>query len=134
MYDVGCTTQANVKRQIRKPYRIRPRADPGYQPRQFNALTRRRFLKARQLHYLGRIQDEPTEAQIAMARSLPLFEWGALAGEHEGTLASLREAREHRRLLLKTLVDFEQSMRPARMARSGDYLGSIHQRFGPPPR
>jgi|SRR6516162_948711 hypothetical protein len=44
-------TQANVKRQNRNGYRIRPRADPGYRPRQFNALTRRRFLKARQLHY-----------------------------------------------------------------------------------
>jgi len=63
---------------------------------------------------LARVQGEPTEPQIAMARSLAMFEWGALAGEHEGTLASLRESREHRRLLLRVLEDFEQLLMPAR--------------------
>ena len=45
-----------------------------------------------------------------MARSMAMLEWGALVGEKEGSLASLREAREHRRLLLRVLADFERSL------------------------
>jgi hypothetical protein len=90
-------------------------------------------LKARRLHYLGRVQGEPTEAQHAMARSMAMFEWGALHGEYEGTLASLREAREHRRLLLRTLADFEASLKPGRPEGS-KRLAGLHDRFGAPSR
>jgi hypothetical protein len=45
-----------------------------------------------------------------MAASLAVLEWAALQSEHEGTLQSLREAREHRRLLLRVLSDFERSL------------------------
>lgn len=107
-------TQANTQRRNVIVDRKNPWNNPGYSPRQFNALARRRFLKARRLHHLARVQGEPTEAQITMARSMATFEWGALAGEHEGTLASLRESREHRRLLLRVLEDFEQLLMPAR--------------------
>jgi hypothetical protein len=92
--------------------RKNPWNNPGYSPRQFNALARRRFLKARRLHHLARVQGEPTEAQTAMASSMATCEWAALHGEHEGTLRSLREAREHRRLWLKVMADFDRSLRP----------------------
>jgi len=107
-------TQANTQRRKVIVDRKNPWNNPGYSPRQFNPLARRRFLKARRLYHLARVQSEPTEAQTAMARSMAMLDWGALAGEHEGTLASLRESREHRRLLLRVLDDFEQSLMPAR--------------------
>jgi hypothetical protein len=45
-----------------------------------------------------------------MARSMAVLEWGSLQAEHDGSLQSLREAREHRRLLLRVLADFERSL------------------------
>jgi hypothetical protein len=111
----GRMAQAHLQRRNAITDRKNPWNNPGYSPRQFNALARRRFLKARRLHYLARVQGEPTDGQIAMARSMAMFEWGALAGEHEGTLASLRESREHRRLLLRVLKDFERSLTPPRV-------------------
>jgi len=126
-------TQANTQRRNVIVDRKNPWNNPGYSPRQFNALARRRFLKARRLHHLARVQGEPTEAQITMARSMATFEWGALAGEHEGTLASLRESREHRRLLLRVLEDFENSLQePA--GHVGKRLAGLHDRFGAPSR
>ena len=125
--------QANTQRRNVIVDRKNPWNNPGYSPRQFNALARRRFLKARRLHHLARVQGEPTEAQITMARSMATFEWGALAGEHEGTLASLRESREHRRLLLRVLEDFENSLQePA--GHVGKRLAGLHDRFGAPSR
>src|SRR5689334_12829171 len=79
-------------------------------PRQFNALARSRLLKARREEYLAKVRGVPTEAQIAMVESLARLEWAALAAEHDRTLAALREAREHRRLLLKVMADFELSL------------------------
>jgi len=124
-------TQANTQRRNVIVDRKNPWNNPGYSPRQFNALARRRFLKARRLYHLARVQGEPTEAQIAMARSMAMFEWGALAGEHESTLASLREAREHRRLLLRVLEDFENSLQSP-SGRVGKRLAGLHDRFGAP--
>jgi hypothetical protein len=45
-----------------------------------------------------------------MVQSLATLEWAALSAEHTNTLQSLREAREHRRLLLRVLADFERSL------------------------
>jgi hypothetical protein len=83
---------------------------------------------------LGRIPGEPTDAQLAMAKSLAFFEWGALAAENEGSLRSLGESREHRRLLLRVLEDFEASLRPVRPEGSSKRLAGLHDRFGAPPR
>lgn len=83
-----------------------------YLPRQFNSVTRERFLRSRRRRYLDRISITPTDAQTATIHSLATLEWGALSAEHENTLQSLREAREHRRLLLKVLADFERSLAP----------------------
>jgi hypothetical protein len=52
----------------------------------------------------------PTE-QSALAQTVARLEWAALAAEAEGGLKALREAREHRRLLQKLLVDFERTVR-----------------------
>jgi hypothetical protein len=45
-----------------------------------------------------------------MATSLASLEWAAPCAERENTLRSLREAREHRRLLLRVLADFERTL------------------------
>src|SRR5690242_20572718 len=82
----------------------------GYVPRQFNPVTRERFLRDRRQKHLSRTIGAPTEAQIAMVQSLATLEWAALAAEREGTLMALRDAREHRRLHLRVLADFEQSL------------------------
>jgi hypothetical protein len=120
---------------------IETRADPSGRKttkpferltRQFNPLTRRRFVKARREHELGRVQGEPTEEQQDMAESIATLEWGARFAEHEGTLRALREAREFRRLLLKVRADFELTLAP-QQAPSGrkatDALGVIKGRF-----
>ena len=108
---------ANLQRRKAENSPKLPKDNPGYAPRQFNLLTQRRYLKARRLYYLGRIQGEPTEAQIVMTRSLAAFEWAALAAERENTLRSLREGREHRRLMLKILTDFEATLQPPPLRR-----------------
>jgi hypothetical protein len=125
-------TQANVQRPNAENPRKLPRDNRGYLPRQFNGLTQRRYLKARRLYYLGRIHGEPTEAQVAMARSMAAFEWAALAAERQNTLQSLREGREHRRLLLRVLDDFERSLMPSprmvqrrRAPRLVDIIGGV---------
>jgi hypothetical protein len=82
----------------------------GYVPRQFNPVTRERFLRDRRQKYLSRVSDPATDAQIAMVQSLARLEWAALSAEQENTLHSLREGREHRRLLLRVLADFERSL------------------------
>jgi hypothetical protein len=127
-------TQANVQRQS-------ARWDPsqGYIPRQFNTLTRTRFLKSRRLRHLARVQGEPTDAQHAMARSMATLEWGALVGENDGSIRGLHEAREHRRLLLKIIDDFERSLAPRPApppapASTEDILAGIHSRYGAPMR
>jgi hypothetical protein len=85
--------------------------------RQFNALTRRRFVKARREHELARIQGQPTEGQRDMAESIASLEWSARLAEHDGSLTALREAREFRRLLLRIRGDFERSLEPRPPAR-----------------
>ena len=80
-----------------------------YVPRHFNELTRQRFLRDRRRRYLSRIPDDkPTDSQAALIQSLASLEWAALASEHEGGVQGLREAREHRRLFQRLLVDFER--------------------------
>jgi hypothetical protein len=74
------------------------------------ASTCGRFLKAERERHLARVHGEPTNAQVEMARSMAVLEYGAFQAESENTLRSLREAREHRRLLLRVLADFEKSL------------------------
>ena len=82
----------------------------GYRPRQFNELTRGRFVKSRCARHLARVEGYPTNAQYEMAMTMAVLEWGALQAEHEGSMRALREAREHRRLLLRVTADFERSL------------------------
>jgi hypothetical protein len=86
-------------------------------------------LKDRKEQHLGRVQGEPSSEQIQMARSMAQLEWSALVAERTDDLRALREAREHRRLLLRTIADFELTLDPQpvpRRKRSGklsDHLG-----------
>jgi hypothetical protein len=81
-----------------------------YIPRQFNAVTHERFLRARRRLYLSHIPGKPTDTQSALIHSLASLEWGALNAEAEGGLVGFREAREHRRLFQRLLADFERSI------------------------
>jgi hypothetical protein len=90
----------------------------GYVPRQFNAVTRERFLRDRRQKHLSRVTAPPTDAQVAQVQSLASLEWAALAAERENSLQSLREAREHRRLLMRVLADFERSITAAPPAKA----------------
>jgi len=45
----------------------------------------------------------------------------------------MRESREHRRLLLRVLEDFENSLQPP-AGHVGKRLVGLHDRFGAPPR
>jgi hypothetical protein len=82
----------------------------SYVPRQYNAATRARFLRKRRQIHLARVTGPPSTAQVTMALTLARLEWGALKAEHEDTLQGDREGREHRRLLVKLLADFEKSL------------------------
>jgi hypothetical protein len=111
------------------------RADKLWFPRRFGEQSRVRFNRHRRARYLLHNQGRPfTDLQEQVIRGMLVSEWEALKAEAEG---KLREARLARGTFRQGLLDFEKTlptpaMRPARMARSGDYLGSIHQRFGPP--
>jgi hypothetical protein len=82
-----------------------------YVPRQFNPLTRERFLRDRRRRHLARVPTaSPSDEQAATIQSLASLEWAALASEADGSLQGLREAREHRRLFQRLLGDFERSL------------------------
>jgi hypothetical protein len=83
-----------------------------YTPRRFNPSTRERFLRSRRQSHLGRIAGTPSASQVQMALTMSSLEYSALSAERENTLQSLREAHEHRRLLLRVLTDFERSLVP----------------------
>jgi hypothetical protein len=70
-------------------------------------------LRDRRKTYLSRIDGTPSDAQLAMVQSMARLEWFALAAERGDDLVSFRESREHRRLLLKTMSDFEASLKAA---------------------
>jgi hypothetical protein len=83
-----------------------------YLPRQFNRVTRERFIRDRRRRCLARIiPGPPTDEQAVLAHSIACEEYAALEAEAEGGLKALREAREHRRLLARLFVDFERSLR-----------------------
>ena len=68
----------------------------------------------------------PTDQQRAQIESLAQLEYAALSCEAENTLVSMRESREHRRLMLKVLADFEATLQPARrVQRRGPRLTEI---------
>ena len=75
----------------------------------------------------------PTDQQRAQIESLAQLEYAALKCEAENTLVSMRESREHRRLLLRVLEDFENSLQPP-AGHVGKRLVGLHDRFGAPPR
>jgi hypothetical protein len=104
------TTHVDVQRRI---------PTSGYIPKRFNTLTRGRFLKARRERELRRIEGEPTAAQVEMARSMALLEWGMHLATHLGTQESLREGRENARLLLRVRGDFERSLEPKTVVGKG---------------
>jgi hypothetical protein len=82
----------------------------SYTPRSFSLVAKERFLRDRRQRHLSHISGQPSDGQTAMAMTLAMLEWSALSAERETTLQSLREAREHRRLLLRVLADFERSL------------------------
>ena len=104
-----------------------------YVPRQFNDKSRERFLRERRQTYLKRIDGTPSDAQLAMIQSMARLEWFALAAEQGEDLVSMRESREHRRLLLRTVADFEATLQPP-TRQVGKRLAGLHDRFGSPPR
>jgi hypothetical protein len=104
-------------------------ATDRYLPRRYNALTQGRFLRARRKGYLARVSGPPTVNQIEMARSMAVLEWGSLVAENEGSLQSLREAREHRRLLLRVLADFERSATAAQAPPPVDPVRAVRERL-----
>jgi hypothetical protein len=116
----------------RKPF-IR-REIGKYIPRRFTETTRYRFLLDRQRGYLARISGPPSDQQRAQIESLAQLEYSALKCEAESTLVAMRESREHRRLLLRVLEDFEASLRPSRPEGSSKRLAGLHDRFGAPSR
>jgi hypothetical protein len=61
--------------------------------------------------YLRRIPRPPTDWQATMIETLITLEWSALLDEATDTQQSRREAREHRRLFMRLLADFERSLR-----------------------
>jgi hypothetical protein len=88
-----------------------------YVPRKFNRVSRERFLRERRQSYLARIAGPPTDTQRAQVASLAQLEWSALQCEAENSLQSMRESREHRRLMLKVLADFERSLEAPKRGR-----------------
>jgi len=68
------------------------------------------FLRQRRQLYLARVSGRPSTAQVAMVLTLARLEWSALVAEHENTLQGDREGREHRRLLLRLLAEFEETL------------------------
>jgi hypothetical protein len=104
-----------------------------YVPRRFTESTRYRFLLDRRRSYLARIDGVPTDTQRGMVASMAQLEWSALLCESDDSLQSMRESREHRRLLLKVLADFEQTLapqsdpRPRGRARAGPPQISLDQ-------
>jgi hypothetical protein len=61
-----------------------------YLPRQFNPVTRERFLRDRGRLYLSCISGAPSDAQRALIHSMTSLEWAALASEKEGALVGFR--------------------------------------------
>ena len=101
-------TQNGIERQ-KTSYRL----ETGrYVPRRYNSATRMRFLRDRRQGYLDRISGPPSDHQRTMIQALAQLEWSALQFEDENTLVALRESREHRRLMLKVLADFEATLQP----------------------
>ena len=68
------------------------------------------FLRQRRQLYLARVSGRPSTAQVAMVLTLARLEWSALVAEHANTLQGDREGREHRRLLLRLLAEFEETL------------------------
>lgn len=92
-----------------------------YTPQSLSKPSQYRFVRDRRAGYLARIGGPPSDAQSATIELLISLEWAALVAENEGGLIGFREAREHRRLLLRILADFERSLTP-RKASPAEHL------------
>ena len=79
-------------------------------PKVFTLHSRRRFENDRRRRYVARIPGKPSDAQAALIQSLIRLEWSALKAEAQDTLQGDREGREHRRLLLRLLAEFEETL------------------------
>lgn len=88
------------------------RAEVGhYLPRRFSSRSRHRFDVARRRAYLSRLPAAPSAWQASTIDALIAIEWAALEAESRlGDTAAAREAREHRRLLMRLMSDFERSL------------------------
>jgi len=102
-------------------------------PRQFNAVSRRRFIKAYVEHHLARVSGQPTVEQVEWVQSMAILEWTRRLAVHEGSLGSLREARDAVRVLRQVLADFEASLAPrSDKKRVTNHLSDLHSRYGTP--
>jgi hypothetical protein len=81
-----------------------------FKPQSDSEQSRRRHERNRRALYRARISGEPTSSQLQTIDTLVALEWAAYLCEREGGLHNLREAREHRRLLLRVLADFERTL------------------------
>jgi hypothetical protein len=89
---------------------VQKRSMKLYQAKSSSAQSRRRHDRDRRTMYFNRIVDEPSDFQRQTIDTLIFLEWSAFVAESEGGLVALREAREHRRLFQKLMVDFEKSL------------------------
>jgi hypothetical protein len=119
--------------QSRAPTRRNPLG--RYTPKSLSQASRWRFVRDRRSGYLARLSAPPSDAQSATIESLISLEWSAIVAEAAGGLVGLRESREHRRLLLKVLADFEQTLAPrSDKKRVSNHLSDLHAKYGAAPR
>jgi hypothetical protein len=91
---------------IRTQRRIPPRSGPY----RFNPDNRVRFLRVKRAELFARIGGEPTPIQEQLIDNIACLEWAARRAEAADTLVGERDGREHRRLLLRVLADFERTL------------------------
>jgi hypothetical protein len=115
------------------PSRTSPRPDAAarnqlaqYTPSSFSQHSRWRFGRNRKASYLNRIVGEVTPWQVSTIATLVSLEWAALVAEsRHADMVAGREAREHRRLFMRLLADFEKSLTalpPKRALTASDWL------------
>jgi hypothetical protein len=98
------------------------------EPRSLSVYAWQRFRNDRRDRYTSRIEGMPTDNQAAMIQTMIQLEWAAYRAEAEGSVRFLHEAREHRRLWMRMMADFERSLvkppAPASRQSINDYFAS----------
>lgn len=92
-------------------------------------VSRERFFRDRKRRYMARIIGEPTDQQLALVQSMTRLEWAACVAESAGGLAGLRDSREHRRLFMRLMGDFERGLVEAATPRPmtpAEAMAAIH--------